>query len=354
MTENANLNFVKAATDARQLIPPAGGSSETGGAGVVATTYTVTQIKVAVQPLSPLTFTLFYKGAGIEKAAVVGSAANAWDWAWCANTASSFVAKWVQPKCGQSCEQYMSAFALAVAQRFGGRSASRQALLEGFVDSDLMSIQFDKRNVKQPNADELLGAPGRIQNTSCAMDICRLTYLAAVAQEPSSPNAERFLDYAVDLANVLLRHQAEGGGLFDGGNFYTSVYYPAKSLMDLADCLAAIPARAQDAAALQPHIAACLKDLLSRGDNIGTEGQSTYEDGAIACTALQLAQFSKHGATPPPDAAQYTSAAKAISEGHRCLEYRTLNSICNGASMRVRALRIQQQTLPQFDSLGCF
>ena len=55
-----------------------------------------------------------------------------------ANLAASFVAKWVQPKCGNSCEQYMSAFALATAQRFGGRSASRQALLEGFVDADLM------------------------------------------------------------------------------------------------------------------------------------------------------------------------------------------------------------------------
>ena len=49
------------------------------------------------------------------------------------------------------------------------------------------------------------------------MDICRLTYLAAVAQTPPSPNAERFLDYAWSLCQVLLRHQAPGGGLFDGG-----------------------------------------------------------------------------------------------------------------------------------------
>ena len=197
-----------------------------------------------------------------------------------------------------------------------------------------MAIQFDKRKIKQPNADELLGAPGRIQNTSCAMDICRLTYLAAVAQTPPSADAERFLNYALDLAQILLRHQAEGGGLFDGGNFYTSVYYPAKSLMDLADCLAAVPGREGDAKTLQPHIAACMADLLSRGDNIGTEGQSTYEDGAIACTALQLAQFARHGSPAPTDSARYIAAAKQIAEGHRCLEYRTMDSRCNGASMR--------------------
>jgi hypothetical protein len=278
--------------------------------------------------------TLYYKAGGIDKAAFVGSCAFPWNnWQWYANVASSFVAKWVQPKCGNSCEQYMSAFALCTAQRFGGRSASRQALLEGFVDSDLMAVQFDKTKIKERTADELLGAPGRIQNTSCAMDICRMTYLAAVAQTPPSPNAERFLDYAIDLAHVLLRHQGDGGGLFDGTNFYTSVYYPAKSLCDLADCLAATPGRASDAASLQPHIAACLRDLLKRGDNIGTEGQTTYEDGAIACTALQLARFARQNATSA-DAPKFIAAAKQIAEGHRCLEYRSLDSLCNGASMR--------------------
>ncbi len=67
---------------------------------------------------------------------------------------------------------------------------------------------------------------------------------------------------------VLLRHQGADGGLYNGPNFYTSVYYPAKSLMDLADCLQAC-GRAADASALEPQIGACLKDLLGRGDNIG-------------------------------------------------------------------------------------
>jgi hypothetical protein len=325
MTGNANLHF-KSAGAGRQL-------PTQSPVKVLATTYQVMH-KQPLLPAAPATMALFYHQQGISKAAVVGSAAFPWSWAWYANVASSFVAKWVQPKCGQSCEQYMSAFALCAAQRFGGRSASRQALLEGFVDSDLMAIQFDKKTIKDPTADELLGQPGRIQNTSCAMDICRMTYLAAVAQTPPSPDVSRFLDYALDLAKVLLRHQTEGGGLFDGTNFYTSVYYPAKSLMDLADTLAGIPARAADAAALQPHITACLHDLLKRGDNIGTEGQTTYEDGAIACTALQLAQFATHGSTPPADAAKFVAAAKTIADGHRCLEYRSMDSICNGASMR--------------------
>eukprot|EP01045_Picozoa_sp_COSAG04_P028597 COSAG04_NODE_4483_length_2063_cov_1.197556_2_plen_437_part_00 len=160
MAGNANLAFKPG--DARQLPSAAG-----GGAAVSATTYEVTLKVAAALPLPPLTLTLFNKAAGIDAAAVVGSAVFPWaNWSWCkrldhhihqnlrslfscaqkskragwtdANLASSFVAKWVQPKCGNSCEQYMSAFALATAQRFGGRSASRQPLLEGFVDADLM------------------------------------------------------------------------------------------------------------------------------------------------------------------------------------------------------------------------
>ena len=162
MAGNANLAFKPG--EARQL------PSVAGGAAVSATTYEVTLKVAAALPLPPLTLTLFNKAAGIDAAAVVGSAVFPWaNWSWCkrldrhihlnlrcvsclvlprksltspagadANLASSFVAKWVQPKCGNSCEQYMSAFALATAQRFGGRSASRQALLEGFVDADLM------------------------------------------------------------------------------------------------------------------------------------------------------------------------------------------------------------------------
>ena len=46
--------------------------------------------------------------------------------------------------CAISCEQYrdMRAYALAImiAQRFGRPTPSRQALLEGFVEADLMAI----------------------------------------------------------------------------------------------------------------------------------------------------------------------------------------------------------------------
>merc|ERR1711933_435327 len=107
----------------------------------------------------------------------------------------------------------------------------------------------------------------------------------------------------------------------NGDVFYTSVYYPAKSLMDLIDCLTAA-GRSKEASALQARVAACLDDLLKRGDNISTEGESTYEDGAIACTALQLAQYSRHHSSTPSDN-QFVAAACSIAEGHRCLEYRS-------------------------------
>ncbi len=69
---------------------------------------------------------------------------------------SSYVAKWtVQPKCAISCEQYTSAYALAIVQHFGRPTPSRQALLEGFDEADLMAIQFDASTIDDPSSHAL-------------------------------------------------------------------------------------------------------------------------------------------------------------------------------------------------------
>lgn len=107
---------------------------------------------------------------------------------------------------------------------------------------------------------------------------------------PSLPPAFYWMTHPTGCATATGQPptQAEDGGLYDGGNFYTSVYYPAKSLMDLADCLATVKGRENDAKDLQPHITACMADLLSRGDNIGTEVAAVLCWGICAVISVSV------------------------------------------------------------------
>jgi len=60
-----------------------------------------------------------------------------------------------------------------------------------------------------------------------------------------------------------------------------------------------------------------IKDLHERLDNIGTEGQSTFEDGMITCSALQLSFLAlKEKALKD----EYTNSAKILLGKHACLE----------------------------------
>jgi len=333
LAENANLRVWPAGSAPESpggaaeapLAMPRRVSAPGSGAEVVLRRYWV-EPKVLPQqrPQELFGLTLFYRSAGITRSTAAASVCFPWrSWSWYLGVCTAFIRKFVPPKCGISCEQYMGAMALAAEQRFGAPSRSQQQYLEDFVEHELMQVAFDRKT----------GAPffypSRIQNISCAMDICRLTYLAALAQPSASGGpAERWLGYAWALAGALLESQAPGGGLFNGNVLYTCVYYPAKSLMDLADCLRA-HGRASDADWLQGRIRLCLADLLKRGDNLDTEGEATYEDGAIACCALQLAQWFR----ATGDEA-YLRAAQKIAAGHRCLEFRSANARTNGATVR--------------------
>ena len=116
--------------------------------------------------------------------------------------------------------------------------------------------------------------------------------------------------------------QSEAGAYRAGHTHYTSVIYPAKSMMELIKA-------EQEAALFNPvwkkrsekhyqSVKKAIDDLALHKDNIDTEGQLTYEDGMISCSALQLGLFGlmqengKH-------AEKYQLPAIELLEGHRCL-----------------------------------
>ena len=84
------------------------------------------------------------------------------------------------------------------------------------------------------------------------------------------------------------------------------------------------------------HVSAirAAEDLRLRLDDIETEGDMTFEDGMITCSALQMALCGLH----MPDGAlrrQYAEAARHMMEKHRCLEQRLIPDCrMRGATLR--------------------
>ena len=131
------------------------------------------------------------------------------------------------------------------------------------------------------------------------------------------------LELAAGLADWLIEHhQNETGAYVSGhGVHYTCVAYGAKSMLELVAAERALSKDTLWRERSERHYAsakAAIDNLARQLDNIGTEGQPTYEDGMISCSATQLALM----ALLSEDAGErqkYQEAAEYMFNGHRCL-----------------------------------
>ncbi|MCY2927765.1 MAG: hypothetical protein NT031_20465, partial [Planctomycetota bacterium] len=245
-------------------------------------------------------------------------------WEWYVHCASEFARLLRPPVATHVCEAAMPAFSLLAAERLAPSPARRQ-FLRAFLEDDLFRVAFS------PEGLPLL-RPDRIQNSSFAMDQAR-EFHALTGEKAWLARAEY-------LADWLLTRQGPDGGLYTHhGTHYTGVTYPAKSLMDMLLTERALAAKSRTAPAKKAHaarakkladaVARCMADLLRRGDNIETEGEMTFEDGMIACSAFQLA----HWATLSGQR-RFADAAEALMRSHRCLEWRGPDCRTNGGTLR--------------------
>lgn len=151
----------------------------------------------------------------------------------------------------------------------------------------------------------------------------------------------RDLDMAARIADrQVARHQgADGAYRANGtGPHYTAVIYPAKSMLELA--LVERELSAKDALwkeRSERHFAsarAAVYDLKKHLDDIGTEGENTFEDGMISCSALQLARYAL-ACDDAGERAEFTRAARYMLMKHRCLEQTELPDCrMNGGTLR--------------------
>lgn len=168
-------------------------------------------------------------------------------------------------------------------------------------------------------------APQRIQNTAVMISLL-------IAACKTCKN-DRYLNIARSLAKKLLTYQTADGALRMRNVHYSCVIYPFKSLMELYVILTEKHLDIQETQNIKIAIRRGIEDLLRRKDNVGTEGEMTFEDGMITCAALQLAMY----ALVFKDDLQQSciEVAEMLMRKHLCLENYISNDCRNrGATLR--------------------
>ena len=149
----------------------------------------------------------------------------------------------------------------------------------------------------------------RIQNVSSTIGMLADRYLAF--GNPAD------LDLGERMAAYLMKCQREDGAYMNGHTDYTSVIYPAKSLLEFADAERSA-GRKKQAARLEASAKRAVDHLATADGDLETEGQMTYEDGMISCSALQLGELALRS-KDVRERQRYTEAMLRLLDGHDCL-----------------------------------
>lgn len=145
-------------------------------------------------------------------------------------------------------------------------------------------------------------------------------------------NNLKYLEFAEDMAWWLMKLQADDGSYRSHGTHYTCVIYPAKSMLELA--IAEKNAERYDKYELYFNSAyRAIDELRIMRDNIGTEGEMTFEDGMISCATLQLGFLAL--LLDEDKRAPFVEVAELLINKHKCLEQHLIpDARTKGATLR--------------------
>ncbi len=157
--------------------------------------------------------------------------------------------------------------------------------------------------------------PDRIQNHSTTIGMYVDRYRAT--------GSLRDLEKAALLADWIIDNaQVPDGSYRRGKTHYTSVIYVAKSLMELYLRERELPGAVWQERYLRHFNSAkrAVDQLMLGVGAMDTEGELTFEDGMISCSALQIAAFALQlEQSDPAEAARYTKTAIDLLRSHDCL-----------------------------------
>ena len=268
-------------------------------------------------PTQPGTYSLVLKTADGKVSEAMAACRMPWSW-YTKQARANAVSK--PQKASSHTESWYGLFSGYIARRY-----FPDAKLDAAIDakySEIAPLLYDVENMKPKYR--------RIQNDACWASLLVDRYEAA--------GDLHSLEFAAALADHLIACQTSDGAYRNGRNHYTCVVYPAKSMMEVM--AAEKPLSGKDPVwraryeRQSASVRKALDELARHLDNIGTEGEATYEDGMIACEYTQLAMFALLQ-TDPSLRDKYTEAAKRLASGHRCLSQILVpDARMNGASLR--------------------
>ena len=135
------------------------------------------------------------------------------------------------------------------------------------------------------------------------------------------------LEQAAALADWLIANNQDKGGAYMNGNVkYTSVIYVAKSIMELylAEKDLKEEVWQERAARHYESVKRAIDELVASQGDFQTEGEMTFEDGMISCSALQVGMFALLQ-EDPASRKHYAQAMMDILESHDCLTQLKVN-----------------------------
>ena len=135
------------------------------------------------------------------------------------------------------------------------------------------------------------------------------------------------LEQAAALADWLVANNQDKGGAYMNGNVkYTSVIYVAKSIMELylAESDLKEEVWQERAARHYESVKRAIDELVASQGDFQTEGEMTFEDGMISCSALQVGMFALLQ-EDPASRQHYAQAMMDILESHDCLTQLKVN-----------------------------
>ena len=159
------------------------------------------------------------------------------------------------------------------------------------------------------------------------------------------------LKAASQLADWLIKNfQREDGAYQNRGIVYTSVVYVAKSIMELIQVEQELgkqqPMWAAAAKRHRSSVHKAIDQLIEAKGNFETEGQMTFEDGMVSCSALQIGMFGLME-KDPASRKYYADEMLKILRSHECLtQLHVPDARRRGGTMRYWEAQYDVQMLP--------
>ena len=209
---------------------------------------------------------------------------------------------------GYSCETYYGLLGFYLAAKYFPEPAID-------VTGDQILNKVLGRLFREKDGRRFSGNPERITNGEFMLGVLVKRY-EATGDLDSLEKANEFAEY-------LLSRQTKAG--FYGGYGmanYSAVLYPAKTLMELMAVEKPLAEKSSEwkrrYGRHYSSVKLAMDQLISQGRDVKTEGGGTFEDGAVSCSALQLAMFALLQDNPAARQ-RYTDAARQFIADHACL-----------------------------------